>query len=379
MKQKINIPLVDLASEHKAIAGSIAVQLKDCFKEQAWILGPKEVAFEGQFADYLNIKHVVGVANGTDALIMALRALAIKTKGKEYFDKKDEIITTPFTFIATSEAIIHAGATPVMVDIDKTYNIDPLQVKKAVTKNTIGILPVHLYGLPADMPAIMAIAKKHKLFVVEDVAQACGSAAGTKKTGTFGDCGCFSFFPTKNLGCYGDGGAVTTNDDELNRILRVLRNHGQTATYNADHIGYNSRLDSLQAAILSVKLKQLDKLNGRRRAVAAGYDKALAGIKGLGLPIEPKGAWHVYNLYTIKVERNRDQVVKALNAQGIAARIYYPYLICHMKAYKKAKICGDLKNSQSAAAGVLSLPSHPFISKSQIAYAARILGQILTN
>jgi dTDP-4-amino-4,6-dideoxygalactose transaminase len=365
----MKIGILDLHREYAEIAGEVKQRFEGCFKNQAWILGESVVELEKQCAAYLGAKYAVGLNSGTDALILGLRALAIKTKGKEYFDKKDEIITTPFTFIATAEAIAHAGATPVFVDIDlNSFNIDPEAIEKAITRNTVGILPVHLYGLAARMLTITAIAKKHKLFVLEDVAQAFGAECGGKKLGTIGDCGACSFFPSKNLGGYGDAGMAVTNDKKIAELLTILRNHGQAATYKADYIGYNSRLDSIQAAVLLVKLKSIDGQNARRRAIAAQYDSAFGELGNIEITRLRSGCFHVYNLYTIRVKKNRDAFLKHLNDKGIGARVYYPHLLSQMKAFKNAKIKGKLTNAFLAVKQVVTLPVHPFLTPAEVDY-----------
>ena len=361
------IGILDLHREYATIAGGLAQGLEACLKSQAWILGEPVIELENKCAQYLGVKYAVGLNSGTDALILSLRALAIKTKGKEYFDKKDEIITTPFTFIATAEAIVSAGATPVFVDIDlDTFNIRPAAIEKAITKNTVGILPVHLYGLSAQMKEIMGLAKKHKLFVLEDVAQAFGAKSNGKKAETIGDCGAFSFFPSKNLGGYGDAGMAVTNDKKIADLLKILRNHGQSAAYKADYIGYNSRLDSIQAMVLLAKLKYIDECNRKRQAVAAQYDAAFNGIKDLALTRIPGDSTHVYNLYTMRVKPNRDKFLKYLNANGIGARVYYPHLLSQMKAFKNSKVKGSLVNANTAVKQVVTLPVHPFLTQEDI-------------
>ena len=365
----MKIGILDLHREYAEIAGEVKRRLEGCFKSQAWILGEPVVELEKQCAAYLGVKYAVGLNSGTDALILGLRALAIKTKAQEYFDKKDEIITTPFTFIATAEAIVHAGATPVFVDIDlNTFNISPQAIESAVTKNSVGILPVHLYGLAAPMKDISQIAKKHKLFVLEDVAQAFGATSNNKKAGTLSDCGAYSFFPSKNLGGYGDAGMAVTNDKKIAEFLTILRNHGQTATYKADHIGYNSRLDSIQAAVLLAKLKDIDLYNQKRQAIAAQYDAAFGSLKNIAITCLPDSESHVYNLYTMRIKNNRDKFLKYLNDKGIGARVYYPHLLSQMKAFKNAKIKGKLTNALLAVKQVVTLPVHPFLTPAEVDY-----------
>lgn len=369
----MNIPPLDLKREYALLKKDINKQLKDCLNSQQWILGPKVSEFEKRAAKYLGIKYAIGVASGTDALILSLKALALKLKKKASFDKKDEIITTAFTFIATGEAIARSGAAPVFADIDpNTFNIDPSAIEKAITKNTVGILPVHLYGFSCDMIKISKIAKKHNLFIVEDCAQSFGASIGEKKTGTFGDCGAFSFFPSKNLGGFGDGGLITTNNKNIAKLIKVLRNHGQTSQYKADYIGYNSRLDSIQAAILLVKLKHIDNFNNVRIEIAKKYTQALKAIPQICSPIlntqySILATKHIYHQYTIKVS-SRNKLLNHLNSKGIGARIYYPLLLSEMKAFKGCKTKGVLKNAKETCAKCLSLPIHPFLKEKEINY-----------
>ena len=376
----MKIPLLDLQSEYKALKNDIKRELDRVFKSQQWILGKTVSDFESKFARYIGSKYAIAVASGTDALILSLTALALKTKGKGIFDKKDEIITTPFTFIATAEAIARCGATPVFVDIDPdSYNICPKAIKKAINKNTVGIMPVHLYGLSANMREITAIAKKKKLFVVEDVAQAIGSLQGKKKVGTWGDCGAFSFFPSKNLGAYGDAGAITTNDKKLYEELLILRNHGQVSQYDAKYLGFNSRLDAMQAAILSVKLKVIDKFNRLRRKVADKYTREFKKLSCLSAPCEERNGYHVYHQYTVKISKKRDQLIKYLNKKGVVSRVYYPLALHKMKAFKKAKIKGELQNTDYAVKHVFSLPIHPFLKENQVKYIIKTVKEFATK
>lgn len=381
MSTKKIINIVDLNAEYKLFRKSIDKELKQCFNSQQWVLGKKVVEFEKKAAGYLGVKNAIGLSSGTEALVLALRALAIKLKGKEFFDKKDEIITTPFTFIATAEAIARSGATPVFVDVcPDTFNIDPKAIKKAVTKNTVGILPVHLYGLSCDMNEISSIARKNKLFIVEDTAQAFGARHKARKLGTIGDCGAFSFFPSKTLGCCGDGGMVTTNNKTLAELVKNLRNHGQLGNYDAVHRGYNARLDSIQAAVLLAKIKGIDKLNNLRRKIASRYNAAFKDINQIDIPYEPKDARHVYALYTIKVSTARDRLLSYLNSKGIAARVYYPRLLTDMKAFKGCfKLSGALANARRLSKTVLTLPLHPFLTKQEIARVIRLVSCFFQN
>ena len=369
----MNIPSLDLKREYTSLKKDIDKQLKDCLGSQQWILGQKVIEFERKAAKYLGVKNAIGVASGTDALILSLKALALKLKKKQSFDKKDEIITTAFTFVATAESIIRAGATPVFVDIDPvTFNIDPSAIERAITKDTVGILPVHLYGLACNMGKVLKIAKKHNLFVVEDCAQSFGASIGKKMTGSFGDCGAFSFFPSKNLGGFGDGGLIATNNKDIAKLIKVLRNHGQVANYNAFFIGYNSRLDSIQAAVLLTKLKHIDKFNNARIKIAKKYTEAFKNIPQICSPTLDTqysilNTTHVYHQYTIKVS-SRNALLNHLNSEGIGARIYYPFLLSQMKAFKSCKVKGVLKNAKRISSKCLSLPIHPFLREKETNY-----------
>ena len=370
MPKKISIPPLDLKREYAFLKKEIDKQIRNCLSEQHWILGEQVKELEEKTSNYLKTKYTIGVASGTDALLLSLRSLAIQIKNKEYFDKEDEIITTPFTFVATAEAIVRSGATPVFVDINcGSFNIDPANIRKAINKNTIGIIPVHLFGQSCEMNEISQIAKENNLFVLEDVAQAFGAELEKRKLGTIGNCGAFSFFPSKNLGSYGDAGMVATNDKRLADIVKILRVHGQTGQYNAKYIGYNSRLDSMQAAILLAKFKYIDKFNGLRQKVAQKYHDGLKDIRSIQLPNLPNSHSHIYNLYTIKVTAAvRDEMLKFLNNAGIQARIYYPLPLHKMEAFKTAKISGNLINTEEASGGVLSLPINPFLKDKEIDY-----------
>ncbi|MFA5337759.1 MAG: DegT/DnrJ/EryC1/StrS family aminotransferase [Candidatus Omnitrophota bacterium] len=399
MPKKINIPSLDLKREYTFLKKGIDRQIKDCLSSQQWILGTQVKELESKVSKYLKAKYAIGVASGTDALILSLRSLAIQIKNKEYFDKEDEVITTPFTFVATAEAIARCGATAVFVDINPgSFNIDPENIKKAINKNTVGIIPVHLFGRSCEMNEISQIAKENNLFIVEDTAQAFGAEYPLntqyprpntcKKLGTIGNCGAFSFFPSKNLGSYGDAGLIATNDEQLANIIRILRVHGQSAQYNAKYIGYNSRLDSIQAAVLLAKLKHVDKFNSLRIKVAQKYYNGLKDIKSIQIPaqysmLNAHNYSHIYNLYTIKVAAGiRDEMLKFLNNAGIGARIYYPFGLNKMEAFKTAKISGNLTNADKAAQSVLSLPINPFLKDKEIDYIVeniRIFSKKIAN
>jgi len=342
--------MVDLKGQYQAIKDEIDQGLLQALEATQFILGPNVRAFEEEAAAYLGCAHAVGCASGTDALHLALIAAGV--------GEGDEVITTPFTFIATAEAILYVGATPVFVDIDpKTFNIDPNQVEAAVTAKTKAIIPVHLFGQPADMPAIQAIADKHGLKIVEDCAQSFGADIGGKQSGSMGDAGAFSFFPSKNLGCYGDGGLVTTQDAKMAEHLRVLRNHGSWKQYHHSELGFNSRLDELQAVILRVKLKRIDQYNDGRRRVAHRYSEALAEM-GLTPPHEDGIGKHVYHQYTLLTDK-RDQIMAALREQQIGCAVYYPIPLHQQEVFADSCKGLSLPVTEDVTAHCMSLPVYP--------------------
>ncbi|PZP58226.1 MAG: erythromycin biosynthesis sensory transduction protein eryC1 [Azospira oryzae] len=353
----MNIPMVDLKAEYRELGMEIEKAVREVLASSHFILGPHVKALEQEVAAYLGVKHAVAVASGTDALHLALRAAGVQGG--------DEVITTAFTFIATAEAIAYIGARPVFVDIDPaTFNLDPGALEAAITDRTRAILPVHLYGQAADMDPIMEIARRRGLRVIEDCAQSFGADYRGRRTGTLGDVGCFSFYPSKNLGAYGDGGMVTTNDDALADQVRVLRDHGSRVRYHHSVIGYNSRLDELQAAILRVKLKRIEAYNARRREAAARYTAQLAGSP-IVPPKEAGYGRHVYHQYTVRSGR-RDAIQKALAEAGIASAIYYPIPLHRQEVYQAAYRGLTLPETEAAAREVLSLPMHPYLTSQQI-------------
>lgn len=371
----MNVPLLDLKPQYHFLKKEINQQLRDCLKSQQWVLGPKVEELEKKVAEYLGINYAVGVASGTDALLLALRALCVKRKKKEFFNQKDEIITTPFTFLATAEVIIRVGAKPVFVDIDPgSFNINPEKIKKAINKNTVGIVPVHLFGQSCEMAAIKKIAKANKLFILEDCAQSFGASFRNKKVGNLGDLGAFSFFPSKNLGGFGDGGLITAKTKKYIDLIKVLRNHGQTAQYRADYSGYNSRLDSIQAAILITKLKHIDKFNKQRIQIAQKYNNAFQNIPQIQTPNVERRTLnvehsHVYHLYTIKVSAKiKPKLISYLNSKRISARSYYPVSLDKMKAFRAAKVPHKLNNTNRIIKEVVSLPIYPFMESKKIKY-----------
>jgi dTDP-4-amino-4,6-dideoxygalactose transaminase len=354
----MSIPMVDLKIQYESMKDEINSAVMNVIQSTAFILGPQGKALEQSIAAYHGVKYAVGVASGTDALHLALRAADI--------GPGDEVITTPFTFIATGEAISYLGARPVFVDIKPdTFNMDVAQIEARITKRTKAVLPVHLYGQSADMDPLMAIAGQHKLKVIEDCAQSFGAEYRGKKTGVFGDFGCFSFFPSKNLGCYGDGGMVITDDPKFAERLNSLRNHGSKIRYYHDEIGYNSRLDEVQAAVLNVKFKRIDTYNANRRKNAALYKKYLS-VPGIQPPVESGDSTHVYHQYTIRI-KDRDAVKKRLDDATMSSMIYYPVPLHLQAAYKDLGMkSGSLPVSERAAQEVLSLPMYPELTEEQI-------------
>ena len=361
-----NIPVVDLLAQYKTIKTEIDTAIQSVIDKTAFIGGSYLKTFESEFAAYCGAKHAVGASSGTTALVLALRGLGV--------GNGDEVITTPYTFIATVEAIIDAGATPVFADIEEdNYNIDPEKFKDAITKKTRAVIPVHIYGHPAEMNPILATAREKNIFVIEDAAQAHGARYHGKRVGSFGAAAAFSFYPGKNLGGYGDGGAVTTNDDELALRMRMLANHGRTKKYEHEFSGYNYRLDGLQAAILSVKLKYLDEWNNKRRQVAKLYNELLAGVDGIELPTKRPYVEHIYHLYVIRTNK-RDKLQDALKKEGIDTGIHYPIPLHEQPAFRyMGHKKGDFPVAEKLSGNVLSLPCFPELSQSDINRIADII------
>lgn len=348
----MKIQMVDLRAQYHEIKDELDTALEGILDSCHFILGPNVSELEKEVAEFIGTKHAVAVASGTDALHLALLASGI--------GPGDEVITTPFTFIATAEAISYVGAKPVFVDIDeRTLDINPALIPEKITKNTKAILPVHLFGHPADMGKVLDIANTHGLKVIEDCAQSFGAHYKFTRTGSFADAGCFSFFPSKNLGCYGDGGMITTDSDKVAEELRSLRNHGSKVRYYHDTIGYNSRLDEIQAGILRVKLKRIETYNRLRRERASQYSASLSQIPGITVPAELTGYFHVYHQYTIMAQK-RDRIMEALKEKEIASAIYYPVPLHLQKSYKGLGYReGDLPITEEAAKKAVSLPIYP--------------------
>lgn len=368
------VPLCDVQAQYQSLKPELDKALLDAVAAGRFIMGPNVKALEKEVAEYCDVKHSAAVGNGTDALHLALRALNL--------GPGDEVITTPFTFIATAEAISMVGATPVFIDIDpQTFNMDVTQIEAAITSNTKAILPVHLYGQPCDMDEIMSIARRYGLYVVEDCAQAIGAKWNGQAVGTFGDAGCFSFFPSKNLGCMGDGGMVVTNDDNVYERVEMLRRHGGRVKYHHEEVGMNSRLDDIQAAVLRVKLPHLDQWNEARRDCAYYYNQQLQDVDAIRTPEEKSStgyhtptaadqtqsekAYAVYHQYTSLTE-DRDALVKSLQSEDIGCLVYYPVCLHLQGAYANLGYSkGSFPQAEAAAAKCFSIPMFPELQRAQ--------------
>lgn len=386
----MNIPLVDLKAQYKLVEEKAGKAVMEVLSSANYIMGSEVLEFEKEFAEYIGVKHAVSVGNGTDALVLALMAAGV--------GKGDEVITTPFTFFSTAESISSVGAIPVFVDVEKeTYNINPLKIEDKITEKTKAIMPVHIFGQAAKMDEIMSIAKKHNLKVIEDAAQAVGAEYKGKKVGSIGDVGCFSFFPTKNLGCAGDGGIITTSDDNIATIARALRTHGsgengqkaynllnniseeiKTSESHDDTvynplkyynylIGFNTRLDAVQAAILRVKLPKIDEWNEKRRENAREYDEKLKDT-ALTLAVSIPESKSVYNMYVVQAE-NREEIINKLKEKGISTGVYYPVPIHLQKAYRELEYNeGDMPVAEYLSHRTFAIPIFPELSCDQKEY-----------
>lgn len=367
------IQMVDLVGQYEKIQPEIDKAVIDVIRSSAYINGPEVKSFQSELENYLQVKNVIPCANGTDALQITMMALG--------FQPGDEVITADYTYVATAEVIALLKLKPVLVDVDPhTFTIDPKAVEAAITKRTVAIVPVHLFGQCADMEAIMDIAKKHNLAVIEDVAQAIGanyhftkdnaSASRTQKAGTIGTAGCTSFFPSKNLGCYGDGGAIFTNDDALAAKIRMIANHGQSVLYYHDEVGVNSRLDSIQAAILRIKLRHLDEYAAARNRVAGYYDNAFANHSNIIAPVRTKHSDHVFHQYTMIIKNaDRNKLREFLSSKDIPAMIYYPVPLHLQKAYQDLSYKqGDFPVTELLCNHVISLPVHTEMNEETLKY-----------
>lgn len=358
------IPMLDLKRELSDIGDEISKAVDKSIKETKFILGPNVKEFEKKAADYLGCKYTAGVASGTDALHLALRASGVK--------EGDEVITTPFTFIATAEAIVYCGAKPVFADVDpESMNIDPELIEKSITEKTKAIIPVHLFGNPCKMDEIKQIADKHNIMIIEDSAQSLGATYKNKQTGSLGDIGCFSFFPSKNLGCYGDGGLISTNDEKIYNDIMALRNHGSYEKYYHYRIGFNSRLDDIQAAILNVKIKYIDKANEDRILAAEKYKEIMQNFV-FYQQVEGRSK-HVYHQFTIRSDK-RNQIMSELQKHEIGSAIYYPVPLHLQKSFASLNYKeGDLPVSEKLAEEVLSLPINPYLEDEEITVISEIV------
>jgi dTDP-4-amino-4,6-dideoxygalactose transaminase len=355
----MSVPFLDLKLHHDPLKDEILAGIREVIDSSAFAGGPYVAKFEEDFAAFCQTRYAVGVGNGTEALWLALLALGVGTG--------DEVITVPSTFMATAEAISFCGATPVFVDIDEqTYTMDPTLLERAITKRTKAVIPVHLYGQMADMDPILEIARRHHLWVIEDACQAHGAEYKGKRAGSMGHAGCFSFYPGKNLGAFGEAGAVVTNDQSLREKLQVLREHGQEKRYKHSHIGWNARMDGIQAVVLRIKLKHLERSNEARRAHARRYNELLADQKDLISPEQPAYSRHVYHVYMVRV-KNRDRMLRNLADRGVSCGIHYPIPVHLQEAYQSLGFGpGSFPISERCAQECLSLPMFPELTEEQI-------------
>ena len=366
----MRVPFLDLQSQHEPLRSEFRAAIEEVIDTGAFAGGPFVARFEEDFATYCGCRHAIGVGSGTDALWLSLLALDI--------GPGDEVITVPNTFMATAEAITYCGARPVFVDVDeRTHTMNPAEIERAITYRTKAIIPVHLFGQPADMDPILQIARAHGLFVIEDAAQAHGACYKGRIVGSLGDAGCFSFYPGKNLGAFGEAGAVVTDKPELQEKIRILRDHGQVKKYHHTMVGWNARMDGIQAAVLGVKLRHLDKGNELRRSHAAHYDHALQAIEELVMPTEASYARHVYHIYAIRI-RERDDAIQMLARKGIACGIHYPVPIHLQEAYQSLGYqVGALPVAEQAARQLISLPMFPELTPFQVETVTESLKEVV--
>ncbi len=366
----MNVPFVDLRPQFREVEHEVLPMVREAMENAAFIGGPQVTGFEAEFGAFCGSKYCVGVNSGTDALRFALIAAAVGSG--------DEVITVPHTFIAPTEAISQVGAKPVFVDIDpKTYNMDVSKIAGAITPRTRAIVPVHIYGQPADMDPILEVACKNNLVVIEDACQAHGALYKGKSAGSMGLTGCFSFYPGKNLGAYGEAGAVVTESEDTANRIRMIRDHGQTQKYYHDMEGYNGRLDAIQAGVLRIKLRRLEAWNRSRRQNAGHYSELLSRIKGVTVPAEADGCRHVYHLYVILVD-DRDALQKYLGEKGVGTGLHYPVPLHLQKAYaNQGHKKGDFPVTESVASRVLSLPMFPELANEQVEYVVDCIRQFM--
>ncbi len=367
----MRVPFLDLAAQHAPLRSEIDAAIGEVIDCGAFAGGPFVAGFEEDFAAYCGCQHAIGVGSGTDALWLALLASGVGLG--------DEVITVPNTFMATAEAITYCGAKPVFVDVEEhSYTMDPAQLEGAITVRTKAIIPVHLFGQPADMDPILEIARARGLVVVEDAAQAHGAKYKGRRAGSLGDAGCFSFYPGKNLGAFGEAGAVVTGDPVLQEKIRILRDHGQIHKYHHTMVGWNARMDGIQAAVLGVKLRYLERGNELRRSHAAQYNRALKGIEELVTPVEVAYARHVYHIYAIRF-RGRNEVIKALAEMGIACGIHYPIPVHLQQAYQSLGYeAGAFPIAERAARELISLPMFPELTSAQVEMVTEAVTEAVT-
>jgi dTDP-4-amino-4,6-dideoxygalactose transaminase len=365
----LKVPFLDLKAHHAAFASEFTSAIREVIESSAFAGGPIVEKFEQEFAAYCGSKYAIGVGNGTDALWLALLALGV--------GQGDEVITVPNTFVATAEAIMCCRAQPAFVDVDeRTFTLNPAELEKCLTARTKAIIPVHLFGQPANMDPILQFAREHGLFVIEDAAQAHGALYNGRNAGTIGDAGCFSFYPGKNLGAFGEAGAVVTNDAELAEKVRVLRDHGQSRKYHHTMRGWNCRMDGIQAAVLSVKLRHLEQANLLRRRRASLYNEGFADIEDVVTPMEADYARHVYHIYAVRVQK-RDQLHQFLEAKGIGCGIHYPIPIHLQKAWRNSYSEAAFPIAENLAKEFLSLPMFPELAEEQIEYVVRCVHEVV--
>jgi dTDP-4-amino-4,6-dideoxygalactose transaminase len=368
----IRVPFLDLNAHHAPLRQEFDRAIGEVIDSGAFAGGPFVEKFETEFAAFCRCQHAIGLGSGTEALWLSLLACGV--------GPGDEVITVPNTFMATAEAITYCAARPVFIDVDeRTYTMDPAGLEKALTSKTKAIIPVHLFGQPADMDPIMEFARKHGLFVIEDACQAHGAEYKGKRAGTIGDAGCFSFYPGKNLGAFGEAGAVVTNDSELDEKIRVLRDHGQIRKYRHNMIGWNCRMDGIQGAVLSVKLRRLENGNLLRRNHAEDYNHAFSSLEEVVTPVEADYARHVYHIYALRVQ-DRDEVMFMLKEKGIQCGVHYPVPVHLQRAYRELGYqTGDLPISEQTALEYISLPMFPELTKEQIGMVTLAVREAVTS